>query len=186
MDTTLVSPEEIKRAQLRKLVVNSIIGPLTVLFNCSNGEVFNSKPRMALFRLLVRETGRIVRGILGDLSDEDRRAFSGNPLRELILSVSAKTAHSTSSMLRDVRAGRRTEIDYINGYLNAQADRLRLKWNNNDKIVRMVKQGLSLEDEDIPEIFPLKGYKGCSASLTLAIHQSGRDRYPSVARPPAG
>ncbi|GAB1316766.1 2-dehydropantoate 2-reductase (Ketopantoate reductase) (KPA reductase) (KPR) [Madurella fahalii] len=127
LGTELVSPEKIKRAQLRKLVVSSIIDPLTVLFNCTNGEVFNSKPRMALLRLLVRETGRIVRGLLGDLSDEDWQVFSGNPLRELVVSVSAKTSQSTSSMLQDARAGRRTEIDYINGYLTTQADRLRLK-----------------------------------------------------------
>lgn len=186
LGTELVSPEKIKRAQLRKLVVSSIIDPLTVLFNCTNGEVFNSKPRMALLRLLVRETGRIARGLLDDLSDEDWQVFSGNPLRDLVVSVSAKTSQSTSSMLQDVRAGRRTEIDYINGYLTMQADRLRLKWNINDTIIRMVKQGLSLEDRDIPEIFPLSGYKGRSVSLTLAMHQSGRDKCPTAARLPAG
>ncbi|KXX78634.1 putative 2-dehydropantoate 2-reductase [Madurella mycetomatis] len=96
LGTELVSPEKIKRAQLRKLVVSSIIDPLTVLFNCTNGEVFNSKPRMALLRLLVRETGRIARGLLDDLSDEDWQVFSGNPLRDLVVSVSAKTSQSTN------------------------------------------------------------------------------------------
>ena len=54
--------------------------------------------------------------------------------------VCAKTATNISSMLQDVRAGRRTEIDAINGAVVAAARKLGMFSPENMKLVAEVKE----------------------------------------------
>ena len=137
---TSCSARAIKEAQLEKLVINAMINPLTVIFNCHNGELFDKRPRAALMRLLLGEASQVVRALLSstdqvDISDR----FSDETLFDLVVEVATKTGANISSMLQDVRAGRRTEIDYINGYIVRQGKKLGISCVHNEKIVEMVK-----------------------------------------------
>ncbi|KAK3358549.1 ketopantoate reductase PanE/ApbA C terminal-domain-containing protein [Lasiosphaeria ovina] len=141
LDAAMLSPASLREAQLRKLVVNSIINPLTAIFNCKNGELFADPKNVALMSILVRETSAIVRALLPQKSHPAiMDTFTNKYLEELVLSVAEKTGGNTSSMLQDVRAGRRTEIDYMNGYLVESAGRLNLPCEHNAAIVRQVRQ----------------------------------------------
>lgn len=153
LETTILSSTEIKKSQLQKLVVNAVINPLTAIFRCQNGQLVDKPARLALMKLLLRETGPIVRALLPGPSDQ----FSDDNLLDLVLTVAHKTGANTSSMLQDVQAGRRTEIDYINGYIVAQGKRLGLPHTNNATIAQLVGEQQVIQDQDVAAQFPTGG-----------------------------
>jgi 2-dehydropantoate 2-reductase len=129
-----MEPDAILQAQLGKLVVNSIINPLTVFFSCKNGQVFDTQKARTWYSRLLPEAGAIVRALLPreDLKD----AFSDEALDALVMRVVRQTANNTSSMLQDIQAGRRTEVDYISRYLVTQAQRLGLPHTHHSAVCR--------------------------------------------------
>ncbi|KAK4040611.1 ketopantoate reductase PanE/ApbA C terminal-domain-containing protein [Parachaetomium inaequale] len=141
LEAGLNSPVRSVGDQLRKLVINSIINPLTALFNCKNGHVFESHEGEDLFRHLLQEAGPIVRALFPDQSNLFlHEAFSDEFLGKLVKSVVTATANNTSSMLQDIQAGRRTEIDYINGYLVSQGERLGLPTTHHAAVYGRIKK----------------------------------------------
>ncbi|KAH8650075.1 2-dehydropantoate 2-reductase [Xylariales sp. PMI_506] len=149
----LLSSDEIKEAQLRKLVINAMINPLTALFRCKNGELFCIQDRLDLMRLLLEEASTIVQALSPTPPHHIEDNLSQDKLMDLVLMVADKTGENTSSMLQDVQSGRKTEIDYINGYLVAQAKRLNLPYKKNETIVKMIKDGEIIRDDDIQKHF---------------------------------
>ncbi len=98
-----------------KLLANSVINPLTALLGRENGCVADSR-LLPLVRRAAREFEQVAakEGVRLQLPDGfDAAAF--------VLSVATGTAANTSSMLADVRAGRHTEVDAINGFVVQRA-----------------------------------------------------------------
>ncbi|KAJ8121576.1 hypothetical protein O1611_g10066 [Lasiodiplodia mahajangana] len=174
LEATLATPDQIKEAQLRKLVVNAVINPLTAVFQCDNSDLFSQSSRFALARTLVEEAGDIVRAILPRASRESENSrFSNKKLLAFLRMVAEATGKCKSSMLQDIQAGRRTEIDHINGYLALQGRRHGLACVNNDRLIDMVKQRRVITDEDIRSSFDMPS--NCGQSL-----QPDSDGAPSV------
>jgi len=102
------------RAMLwEKLIVNSAINPITALSGLSNGEVLQVP---SLARLLVRvahESYRVA------LAEGIGPSFTDPAAK--VLEACRSTASNRSSMLQDLQAGRRTEVDFINGYIVEKA-----------------------------------------------------------------
>jgi 2-dehydropantoate 2-reductase len=96
-----------------KLAVNAAINPATALARVENGSLVEG-PGGSLAADAARETARVAREQGISLSDE--RAVG------LARQVAEDTAANRSSMLQDIEAGRRTEIDAINGYVVRVAD----------------------------------------------------------------
>ncbi|MEZ3142543.1 ketopantoate reductase family protein [Halobaculum sp. MBLA0143] len=90
----------------RKLAVNAGINGVTALARVRNEAVLADPGRPVAARA-ARETARVARAEGVDLSDET----AVDAVRE----VAAATADNRSSTLQDVRAGRPTEVDAING-----------------------------------------------------------------------
>ncbi|WP_247003585.1 ketopantoate reductase family protein [Halosolutus gelatinilyticus] len=91
-----------------KLAVNAGINAVTALTRIRNGAVLEADAN-ELARSATRETARVARATGVTLSN--RRALAA------MEDVAAATAANESSMLQDVRAERRTEVDAINGYV---------------------------------------------------------------------
>jgi 2-dehydropantoate 2-reductase len=91
-----------------KLAVNAGINAVTALARVANGALADP-PADAVAADAAREAAAVAREQGIDLTDE--RAVS------LLERVVGDTAANHSSMLQDVSAGRRTEIDAINGYV---------------------------------------------------------------------
>jgi 2-dehydropantoate 2-reductase len=72
----------------------------------------------------------------------------------IVLDVAEKTAKNTSSMLQDVRAGRTTEIDYINGYIIRRGRELGIECINNKRLVQLVKNVEIIDVGEIRKHFP--------------------------------
>ena len=95
-----------------KLLVNVGINPLTVVLNCPNGGLLQSTAARSLMEAAVKE-GETVARAEGITLPED-------PLARTI-QVCRDTAANISSMLQDVRAPRRTEIESITGEIVKRA-----------------------------------------------------------------
>ncbi|KAI0867493.1 hypothetical protein GGS24DRAFT_507771 [Hypoxylon argillaceum] len=174
LEATLATPDQIQEAQLRKLVVNAVINPLTAVLQCDNNGLFSQPSRFALARTLVEEAGDIVRAIISRASCKpENPRFSNQKLLASVRMVAEATGKCKSSMLQDIQAGRRTEIDHINGYLALQGRRHGLACVNNDRLIDMVKQRRVIADEDIRSSFDMSG--NCGQSL-----QRDCDGAPSV------
>jgi 2-dehydropantoate 2-reductase len=149
-----VNPHELIRLQLEKLVVNAMINPLTVIFDCKNGDLFNRGSIVHLMRLLLAEASQVIQS-LPELRDDPETAsrFSTQNLEIIVLDVAEKTAKNTSSMLQDVRAGRPTELDYINGYIVKRGKEQGVECKKNEKLIQLVKEGKLIGDQNAKSEF---------------------------------
>jgi len=100
------------QALWEKVAVNAGINPLTALLNVPNGRLIESRETRQLLRDLVVEAAKVA-------STEGYRFTQS--LVERTEQVCTDTAENISSMLQDVRAGRRTEIDAISGEILRRA-----------------------------------------------------------------
>lgn len=97
----------------QKMLINCVINPLTLIYQCKNGELFN-KNHHAEIQALCDELS----GIANTPSiTHGEYSISAAMLFEAAKKVAAQTAHNTSSMLKDAQLGRPLELEYINGYL---------------------------------------------------------------------
>lgn len=98
-----------------KLVINAGVNPLTVILQCRNGQILENPHSRQLLHLLVEEAASVARkrGIRLPYRNSSAQAEK----------VASLTAENISSMLQDIRRGKRTEIDYINGAVVAGAKR---------------------------------------------------------------
>jgi 2-dehydropantoate 2-reductase len=106
--------DDMPRRRWEKLAINAGINPTTALARVPNGALSNG-PLAGIAREAARETARVAREQGVDLGDEAAVAALDG--------VVEATAANTSSMLQDVAAGRRTEIDAINGAVLDRAGR---------------------------------------------------------------
>lgn len=115
----------------QKLLINAVINPLTAIFDITNGELPQHPSRMKLMQSLYQETSAIL------TADGMMPAGDG---WQLVLDVCRATSANVSSMLSDVRSGRETEIDWINGGVSSVAKRHGIPSPLNDAVTVLVKQ----------------------------------------------
>jgi len=140
LEATHLSIAELLSAQLEKLAINAVINPLTVLFNCKNGELLENFYIVQNMRLILWEVSQVLCALpeLAALPGRDVR-LSPERLYDLVIRVARLTAGNYSSMFQDVRNGKQTEIDYINGYVLDRARELELACTVNFMLINMVK-----------------------------------------------
>ncbi|WP_168120675.1 2-dehydropantoate 2-reductase [Paenibacillus sp. HB172176] len=114
---------------LHKLLINAVINPLTAIFHVLNGELPRQPERLLLMKSLYAESEAILRSA-GMLQAHDSW--------EQILQVCRQTSDNESSMLSDIRAGRLTEIDSINGAIADMAYSFGMDARMNQAIVTIV------------------------------------------------
>lgn len=126
--------EDIERARWRKLAVNAVINPLTAIYGCKNGELLDGGERQQAMHALASEVDLLARQLFTDWpGDTPARSHD----------IAQQTAANTSSMLADILAGRRTEIDYINGFLLHQALALGLALPAHQQITAQIRSSFS-------------------------------------------
>ena len=133
-----------------------MLNPLTAIFDCKNGELFEHGVVVKMMRLLLQEASHVIRLLPEIHNSEDpeiEERFSTRELEVKVLDVAEKTAKNTSSMLQDVRAGRETEIDYINGWIVKRGRELGVGCEHNAKLVEMVKERKRIGTEELREHF---------------------------------
>ncbi|KAJ7161427.1 ketopantoate reductase-like protein [Mycena crocata] len=129
-----MSLAHVQLALRRKLVVHSVIHPLTAILGCRNGDLFANGDAVRLAGRICREASEVygaqireetkawmaasnseMGGALGIAKLP--AALQGENLLAECLRVSQNSKGSVSEMLSALRRGSRTEIDFLNGYL---------------------------------------------------------------------
>lgn len=137
----------------RKLVVNSVINPLTALLGCRNGELFGNAAAQRLASRICGEAAQVfaaeARTSTGPESDATHvyipPALRKAQLMEEWQRVARLTAGNLSSMLSDIRKGNTdTEIDYLNGYVVRLASRHGVHVPVNASMVDLVRLRTSI------------------------------------------
>ena len=123
---------QIVTAQWAKLSVNCIINPLTAIRGCVNGALAARPELVARVATLCDE----VASISAAAGYTDVAAS----LAQTVASVIAGTANNRSSMLQDILHGRRTEIDYITGYLLQVAEQYNIPAPHNRALFEAIKK----------------------------------------------
>lgn len=132
-------PTDLLQFQIEKLVVNAVINPLSVMFDCTNGELLGNFAIKRVMRLLLSEISLVVRSLpeLQRVPNVQLR-FSPEKLEAQVTVVCKRTFTNVSSMLQDARHGRQTEIEYINGYIVRRGEELGIKCVLNYMLAKMV------------------------------------------------
>ncbi|KZF20511.1 2-dehydropantoate 2-reductase, partial [Xylona heveae TC161] len=133
-------PADLLQLQLEKLAVNAIINPLTVLFDCRNGDILHNFACTRVMRLLISEISLVIRSLpeLQGIPNVNLR-FAPDRLEKMVFSIARKTSSNYSSMLQDIRLGKGTEIDYINGYIVKRGEEIGVRCLMNYMLQQMIK-----------------------------------------------
>ena len=123
--------KEIRGALWAKLLINAGINPLTAVTRLNNGSLVEIKEVRELMRQAVSEGARVAKRKRIKLAYED-------PLAK-VEAVCEATASNISSMLQDVLAKRRTEVEYINGFIVRQGQELGIPVPVNVVLLNLVK-----------------------------------------------
>jgi 2-dehydropantoate 2-reductase len=126
-----VKHKNIKQVLLEKLAINAVINPLTVKYNCTNGELLTAPAAFNDFEKLCAETQSLFTQMGWLLS------FN---LFTRAQQVAKLTQYNISSMLQDVRNQQQTEIDFINGHLINSANNNGFSLPINQELVKQIKE----------------------------------------------
>jgi 2-dehydropantoate 2-reductase len=148
-----ISAPELLHAQFRKLAINAVINPLTVVFDCLNGELFTNPAVCRLVDLLVLEISNVIQATLKSQPKADdaitTEFFEPELLQKVVHDVGRRTAKNSSSMRQDRHAGRQTEIDYINGYVASQAKLHDIRCPLNARIIELIRSNARLTFDQV-------------------------------------
>ncbi|WP_144391672.1 ketopantoate reductase family protein [Pleionea sediminis] len=97
----------------KKVVVNAIINPLSVLYQCKNGELISNPVYFKHVENLVNELKPLLESVQPELTIDD--------LLKEVIKIAEKTASNFSSMYQDVQRQRPTEIESITGFLLSES-----------------------------------------------------------------
>ena len=110
---SLRAVDNITTRQWQKLAINCVINPLTAMHRCRNGELLQLPTITAQVCAICDEIAAVAHSQQIDITS--------SVLQRDVFAVMHSTAANRSSMLQDIERGRRTEIDFLNGYVVQQA-----------------------------------------------------------------
>ena len=105
--------DDIRPIHIEKLIVNSVINPLTSVLQIKNGELIKNTYYLSLLETVCQE---VCHSLM--IPDVEHHIFL-----DKIIKICERTSGNTSSMLRDLQLGRKTEIDAILGYCIREAEK---------------------------------------------------------------
>ena len=128
---------DIRKLIWKKLLINAGINALTAIFGVQNGELINDRDLRAIMRGVVCEAVTVAQAKGLD--------FQPGQMVHEVEEICRLTAGNISSMLQDVRRGSLTEIDYINGAIVREGERLGVETPLNHLLTRLIKKKERIE-----------------------------------------
>lgn len=124
----------IQKDIFRKLIINSIVNPLTAIFYCTNDVIAAGSSEINYLKEGLLTEGLQVAKMMGydlDLTMEKFNHF-----------INSK---NSSSMLQDIRNGKKSEVDFINGVIIKLAKQFKIETPANDFVYKSIEY---LEDKE--------------------------------------
>ena len=130
---------DLLQAQLFKLAANCVLNPLTAILDVRNGCIGDNQDLWSLQERLLKEISAVFQN-LPELQSLpiDRDLFSVPSLKSVVSDTINKTAQNSSSMREDMRKGRHTEIEYINGWILRRGKELDIDCETNACLTQLV------------------------------------------------
>jgi 2-dehydropantoate 2-reductase len=142
LGATVENAGETNRRLWYKLAANAVLNPLTALWDVPNGEVLRRA-----------EGHHTTAAVCGEIAEIARRialppAPNAEELADFVRSCAEQNAENFSSMCMDVRRGRRTEIDQLNGWLEAKARQLGTPHEANSQLADAIRAREAIADRE--------------------------------------
>jgi 2-dehydropantoate 2-reductase len=135
----------------RKLAINACVGPITALIDCPNGALYGNMSAHRIVRSVCSEAAETFAAQAAAEGARGRPvhkswavSLSRRALEEATMAVLRATSRNYSSMLMDVRNGKLTEIEYINGYLSRIGSILGVGTPTNTTLMELIRMKRSI------------------------------------------
>ena len=128
--------DEIEPAILNKFLFNICLNGIGAITRMTYGELVSNEHARRLITQVADETIRVIRAERQFELAPNGAAFVEKTLTPFVL---PKAAAHRSSMLQDVEAGRRTEIDYLNGAVVRMGQARGIATPANDSVASLVR-----------------------------------------------
>ena len=115
----------------KKLALNICTLPTAALLRFSAGQLIEHEPLVELMKALLRETTEVANAKHIALDFDERW--------DAISSLLGRVGKAKPSMLQDVEAGRRTEIDVINGAIVTAGQEVGVPTPRNETMVQLIR-----------------------------------------------
>lgn len=122
--------DDIEQVLWRKFMINCAINPLTLIYQCANGQLVENKEYYAHMSKICAEI---------DMLTHKKGYHFPNSLA-LAQDVCKVTAQNFSSMYQDAQHGRPTEIDFMTGFLLKEAAKFGLNCPENQALFNHIVQ----------------------------------------------
>jgi 2-dehydropantoate 2-reductase len=129
-----VPSNEVQIRLWRKLAVNAAINAVTALVDCPNGQLLDSPSGKRIASAVVNEVALLASATLGQ-----HPLLLADDIAAHVFKVAHTTRRNLSSMCIDIRLGRASEIEYINGYVASAAKQMGLPTPVNDALAELVR-----------------------------------------------
>lgn len=130
---------DLLQMQLLKLASNCIINPLTAILDVRNGRINENADIQPLRRRILEEVSTVFESLPEVQSlPAGRSSFSVESLEAVARDTTEKTAQNSSSMREDIRKGRSTEIEYINGWIVKRGKELGIDCMANSLVTQLI------------------------------------------------
>ncbi|KAF2643120.1 hypothetical protein P280DRAFT_515559 [Massarina eburnea CBS 473.64] len=168
LGATAYSPPDLLQMQLEKLAVNCIINPLTVMLDARNGSILYNYNITRVMRLLLSEISLVIRSLpeLQYIPNVQQR-FDPGRLETMVVGIANRTQDNISSMLADVRAGKQTEVDFINGWVVKRGEELGVRCLMNYMLACLVKGKRMMVELELEEGIPFVQPRANEGSLVV-------------------
>lgn len=121
----------INNALWHKLAINCVINPLTALHQCKNGQLAQTQYHTKIQKISTEVV---------DVMKANGIEVDASSLLETIYHVIQATAENYSSMHQDIHNRRRSEIDFITGYLLSSAEKKHIEVPVNTALYQSIKR----------------------------------------------
>ncbi|KAE8381851.1 ketopantoate reductase PanE/ApbA C terminal-domain-containing protein [Aspergillus bertholletiae] len=134
------------RDQLFKLAANCVLNPLTAILDVRNGAIADMASVSPLIHRILAEISTVFARLpeVRNLSIQDPSCFSPACLEAVVMDTIRKTAGNSSSMREDIRKGRPTEIEFINGWIIQRGRELGVECVANLSLTELIRAKSSI------------------------------------------
>lgn len=121
---------DIRRTKWEKMCWNCVFNPITVLIDDRVAKALDHPEMMGVIRQVVGEVSAVAATLKVPLPSD---------MADRVVKASREIRDIHTSMYDDWKAGRRTEIDYLNGYIVEQGRKLGIPTPVNEALTAMIK-----------------------------------------------